>query len=92
MRPAYNNRANRCLPAGAEKSVADGQENRQRQIFRAGHLNDAQRRLLDDILALFGGHGKTVMAHLIESGTLSLEDLKETEKELRRLPTKEKSQ
>jgi BlaI family transcriptional regulator, penicillinase repressor len=31
-----------------------------------------------------------VMAHLIESGKLSLEDVKEAEKVLRKLPTKEK--
>src|SRR6202035_4588804 len=30
----------------------------------------AQRRLIDDILALFGGRGQPVMAHLIETGKL----------------------
>ena len=49
----------------------------------------AQRRLLDDLLALFGGRGQPVMTHLIESGKLSLEDVKEAEKLLRSL-TKER--
>jgi predicted transcriptional regulator len=44
---------------------------------------DAHRRLIDDLLALFGGKGKLVMAHLVESGNLTLEDIKEAEKTLR---------
>ena len=51
----------------------------------------AQRRLVDDLLALFGGRTQPVMAHLIESGKLTLEDVKEAEKTLRQLERKEKS-
>ena len=43
----------------------------------------AQRRLIDDILALFGGRGQPVMAHLIETGKLSLDDVKQAEQLLR---------
>ncbi len=43
----------------------------------------AQRRLIDDILALFGGKGQSVIAHLIETDNLSLDDVKEAEKLLR---------
>ena len=43
----------------------------------------AQRRLIDDIVALFGGRGQPVMAHLIETGKLSLDDVKEAERLLR---------
>lgn len=49
----------------------------------------AQRRLIDDLLALFGGRTQPVMAHLIESGKLTLEDVKEAEKALRQLEKKE---
>ena len=42
-----------------------------------------QRRLTDDILALFGGRGQPVMAHLIETGKLTLQDVKEAERLLR---------
>src|SRR5580698_9548330 len=52
----------------------------------------AQRRLIDDLLALFGGRTQPVMAHLIESGKLTLEDIKEAGKTLRRLERKDKSQ
>lgn len=45
----------------------------------------AQRGLIDDMLAMFGGRGQPVMAHLIESGKLSLEDVKEAERLLRNL-------
>jgi predicted transcriptional regulator len=45
----------------------------------------AQRRLMDDLLSLFGGRGQPVMAHLIESGKLSMEDVKEAERLLRNL-------
>ena len=45
----------------------------------------AQSRLIDDLLALFGGRTQPVMAHLVESGKLTLEDVKEAEKALRKL-------
>jgi len=45
----------------------------------------AQRRVVDDMLALFGGRSQPVMAHLIEAGKLSLEDVKEAERLLRNL-------
>jgi BlaI family penicillinase repressor len=45
----------------------------------------AQSRLVDDLLALFGGRSQPVMAHLIESGKLTLEDVKEAEKALRKI-------
>ena len=53
--------------------------------------NAAQRRLVEDLLALFGGRTQPVMAQLIESGKLTLEDVKEAEKILRKLERKDKS-
>jgi BlaI family transcriptional regulator, penicillinase repressor len=62
-------------------------------IFEAAVSRDAaQRRLIDDLLALFGGRTQPVMARLIESGKLTLRDVKEAEKILRKLERKEKSQ
>lgn len=52
--------------------------------------NTAERRLMDELLALFGGRSQPVMAHLIETGKLSLEDVKEAERTLRTLSRKEK--
>src|SRR6266446_2928583 len=53
---------------------------------------DAQRRFVDELLAVFGGRAKLVMAHLVESGELTLEDIKEAEKALQKSSRKEKSQ
>ena len=51
---------------------------------------DAQRSLIDGLVALLGGHAKLVMAHLVESGELTLDDVKEAEKALRKPSRKEK--
>ncbi|MEE8584485.1 MAG: BlaI/MecI/CopY family transcriptional regulator [Acidobacteriota bacterium] len=42
----------------------------------------AYRRLIDDFLDLFGGSARPLMAHLVETGKLSLDDLKELESSL----------
>ena len=60
-------------------------------IFEAAVSRDAaERRLIDDLLGLFGGRTQPVMAHLIESGKLTLADVKEAEQMLRTMPKKEK--
>ena len=41
---------------------------------------EARGNVLDDFLGLFGGRAQTVMAHLAESGKLTREDIRETEK------------
>src|SRR4051794_34954306 len=53
---------------------------------------DAQRTFVDELLALFGGRAKLVMAHLVESGELTLDDVKEAEKALRQASKKDKPQ
>lgn len=45
----------------------------------------AQRKLVADFLALFGGRIQPVMAHLIESGKLTAADIKEAQETLRKL-------
>src|SRR3954465_9293408 len=54
--------------------------------------DDAQRRLLDELLALFGGRARLIMSHLVESGELTLDDVHEAEKALRKNARKDKSQ
>ncbi|MBI2684745.1 MAG: BlaI/MecI/CopY family transcriptional regulator [Acidobacteria bacterium] len=55
-------------------------------IFEAAiSRTDAQRRLVDELLALFGrGKAKLVMAHLVEAGELTLADVQEAERALRK--------
>jgi BlaI family penicillinase repressor len=51
----------------------------------------AQTRLIDDLLSLFGGDIKPVMARLVDSGKLTMKDVKEVEEMLREHRGKEKS-
>lgn len=54
-------------------------------IFEAAVARQAaHRRLMDDFLGLFGGRTQPVMAHWIESGQLTMDDLRAAEEELRR--------
>lgn len=53
--------------------------------------NEAQGRLIDDLLALLGGRGKLLMAHLVETGEVTLDDVKDAEKALRKRPRKDQS-
>jgi BlaI family transcriptional regulator, penicillinase repressor len=50
----------------------------------------AQRRLIDDLLALFGGRTEPVMAHLIESGKLTRDDLRQAQETFRRMAKRQK--
>jgi BlaI family transcriptional regulator, penicillinase repressor len=54
-------------------------------ITRAG----AEHRLIDELLRLFGGKPQPVMARLIETGQLTLDDVKEAEQLLRELEKKD---
>ena len=42
----------------------------------------AYRRLIDDVLSLFGGTARPLMAHLVDSGKLTLADDREVEQAL----------
>jgi predicted transcriptional regulator len=48
-------------------------------------------RLIDDLIALFGGGPNLLMAHMIETGKLTKEDIAEAEEALARLEREEKS-
>ena len=54
--------------------------------------NAAQRRFIDDLLGFFGGRTQPIMAHLVESGKLTLEDVKEAQNALRKLAKEDKTQ
>jgi BlaI family transcriptional regulator, penicillinase repressor len=48
----------------------------------------AHRRLIDELLSFFGGRSQPLMAHLIEAGKLTLDEVREAEQTLRRLQQK----
>jgi BlaI family transcriptional regulator, penicillinase repressor len=91
-RPAYT-----TIQTTVYRMEAKGIVNRTKKVgnfhlFAPAISRDAaQRRLMDDLLALFGGRGQPVMAHLIESGKLSMEDVKEAERLLRNLSKERES-
>jgi len=91
-RPAYTTIQTTVYRMETKKAVRRVRKVGNFHIFEAVvSRNAAQRRLIDDMLALFGGRTQPVMAHLIESGKLTLEDVKDAEKLLRQLERKEKS-
>ncbi len=92
-RPAYTTIQTTVYRLETKKAVRRVKKVGNFHIFEAVlSRNAAQRRLIDDLLALFGGSTQPVMAHLIQSGKLTLEDVKEAEKTLRNLEKKDKSQ
>jgi len=53
-------------------------------IFEAAiSREEAQGRLIDELLSLFGGKSRPIMAHLVDSGKLTMDDVRDAEKLLR---------
>lgn len=91
-RPAYTTVQTTVYRLESKKAVRRVKKVGNFHIFEAAITRDAaQRRLIDDLLALFGGRPQPVMARLIESGRLTLQDVKEAEKTLRKLERGDKS-
>ncbi len=91
QRPAYTTIQTTVYRLEAKNAVRRVKKVGNFHVFEAAVSRDvAQRRLIDDLLALFGGRTQPVMAHLIESGKLTLADVKEAQKILRKLQRKEK--
>src|SRR5437763_17015790 len=92
-RPAYTTIQTTVYRLEAKKAVRRVKKISNAHIFEAVvSRNAAESRLIDELLGLFGGRTQPVMARLIESGRLTLNDVQEAEKTLRRLPRKERAQ
>jgi len=92
-RPAYTTIQTTVYRLEGKKALRRVRKVGNFHIFEAAvSRNAAQRRLIDDLLALFGGRAQPVVAHLIETGRLTLEDVKEAERTLRKVARKDKSQ
>ena len=90
-RPAYSTVQTTVYRLEGKKTLRRFKKISNAHIFEAVvSRNAAQRRLIDEFLGLFGGRTQPVMAHLIESGKLTLNDVEEAEKTLRRMARKEK--
>jgi predicted transcriptional regulator len=90
-RPAYTTIQTTVYRLEEKKAVRRVKKVGNFHVFAATITREAaQRRLIDDLLAMFGGRTQPVMARLVESGKLTLEDIREAEKALRKLEGKDK--
>src|SRR6478752_7487416 len=91
-RPAYTTIQTTVYRMEGKKAVRCVKRISNANIFEAAISRDAaQNRLIDDLLKMFGGRPKPVMARLVESGKLTIDDIKEAEEALRKLARKDKS-
>jgi BlaI family penicillinase repressor len=91
-RPAYTTVQTMVYRLEAKQMLRRAKKISNAHIFEATITREAaQRRLVDDLLGFFGGQAQPVMAHLIEAGKLTMDDIKAAEKTLRELTRKDKS-
>ena len=92
-RPAYTTVQTTVYRLEAKQVVKRVRKVGNFHMFAAAVSRDAaQRRLVDELLTIFGGRTQPVMAHLIESGRLKLEDVREAERTLRALERERKEE
>lgn len=83
-RPAYTTIQTTIYRLERKKVVRCVKRISNANIFEAAiSRDDAQRTFVDELVSMFKGRAKLVMAHLVESGELTLDDIKEAEKALR---------
>ena len=84
-RPAYTTVQTIMYRLEEKKAVERVKKIGNAHVFKALVTRKAvYRRLIDDLLDLFGGSPEPVMAHLLESGKLSLKDIRAAEDVLKR--------
>jgi predicted transcriptional regulator len=82
-RPAYSTIQTTVYRLEAKNTLRRVKKIGHAHIFEASiSRGEAQGRLIDDLLSLFGDRLQPVMAHLIESRKLTLEDVREAERAL----------
>lgn len=90
-RPAYSTVQTTVYRLEGKKALRRVKKIGNAHIFEAVVSRDAgQGKLIDDLLSLFGGRTQPVMAHLVESGKLTLDDVRATEELLHKLARKDK--
>jgi predicted transcriptional regulator len=90
-RPAYTTVQTTVYRMEGKKALRRVKKISNAHIFEAAISREAaQSRLIDDLLSLLGGRTQPVMAHFIESGKLTLEDVEEARRALRKLAKKGK--
>ena len=91
-RPAYTTVQTMVYRLERKKAVRRAKKISNAHIFEATLTREAARgRFIDELLGMFGWRMQPLMAHLIESGKLTLKDVKEAEEALQKLAKKEAS-
>jgi len=89
-RPAYTTVQTILYRLEAKEAVKRTKKIGNAHIFEAVYSRKAvHRRVIDDLLGVFGGRAQPLVSHLIESGQLTLDDIDEARKTLRELADKE---
>ena len=90
-RPAYTTVQTMVYRLEVKKALRRTKKIATAFIFEAAVSREAsERKLIDDLLSLFGGRSRPIMAHLIDSGKLTLADVREAEKALLKIADEEK--
>jgi predicted transcriptional regulator len=80
-RPAYTTVQTTVYRLEVKKALRRVKKIATALIFDAAVSREAaERRLVDDLLGLFGGRSRPIMARLVESGNLTIDDIREAEK------------
>jgi BlaI family penicillinase repressor len=89
-RPAYTTVQTMVYRLEAKKAIKRVKKIGNAHLFEAAiSRSAAQRRLIDELLGFFGGRIQPVVAHLIESGKLTLDDVNEARRTLQKLARKD---
>src|SRR6266550_208173 len=92
-RPAYTTIQTTVYRLEGKKAVRRVRKISNAHIFEPIVARDVTRhRLLDEILSFFGGRPQPMMAQLAEAGKVTLEDVRELEKTIKRLRNKERTE
>jgi predicted transcriptional regulator len=85
-RPAYTTVQTMVYRLERKKALRRAKQIGNAHVFEPTLSRDAaQGRMVDEVLSLFGWRMQPFMAHLIESGKLTLKDVQEAEETLRKL-------
>lgn len=89
-RPAYTTVQTMVYRLEAKRAVRRVKKIGNAHVFEAAvSRRAAHRRLVDELLAFFGGRSQPVVAHLIDAGKLTLDDVREAEELLRKRSRKD---
>jgi BlaI family penicillinase repressor len=93
IRPAYTTIQTMVYRLEEKKALRRVSKISNAHVFEPLLSRDAAgKRLIEELLEFFGGGIQPVIARLIETGKLTMEDVKEAEKTLRNLPKKGKTE